>query len=78
MSQCFDNFMAQASLINLNEYFCGQIEFNLHPACDALYHIKNATSTNPFQMKTIDDNVAFLEYTSPSSIMTPSENDLLL
>ena len=39
MSQWFDDFMAQASLINLNEYLCGQIEFNLHPACDSLYHI---------------------------------------
>jgi hypothetical protein len=26
-------------------------------------------------MKTIDDNIAFLEYTSPSSIMIPSENE---
>jgi len=61
MSQWYDEFMAQASLINMTEFFTGQIEF---PACDALYHIKNATTTNPFNMKSVEDNIAFLKYPS--------------
>jgi len=73
MSQWFDEFMAQASLINMHEFFAGQIEFQLHPACDALYHIKNATINSPFSMKSVEENIAFLEYTSPSSITVPAD-----
>jgi len=72
MSQWYDELMAQASLINMNEFFAGQIEYHLHPACDALYHIKNATTTSPFSMKSVEDNIAFPEYTSPSSITFPA------
>ena len=54
--------------------FTGRIEFQIHPACDALYHIKNATTTNPFKMKSAKDNIWFLEHTSPSSITFPAEN----
>ena len=60
--------MAQASHISMTEYFTGQIEFQIHPACDALYRIKNAMSGNPFQMKSVEDNVSFVECSSPSSI----------
>jgi len=73
MSQWYDELMAQASLINMNEFFQGQIKFQIHPACDALYHIKNATTTSPFNMKSVEDNIAFLEYTSPSSITVPAD-----
>ena len=64
----FDEFLAQALLINMHEYFAGQVNFILHPACDAMHHIKFSTSTSPFQMKAVDDNIAFLECTSPTSI----------
>ena len=57
----------------MNEFFAGQIEFQLHPACDALYHIKNTTPTSPFSMKSVEENIAFLEYTSPSSITVPAD-----
>ena len=54
MSQWYDEFMAQASLINMTEFFTSQIEFQIHPACDALYHIKNASPANPFNMKSVE------------------------
>ena len=57
MSQRYDEFMTQASLINMTEFFTGQIEFQIHPACDALYHIKNATTNNPFNIKSVEDNI---------------------
>jgi len=58
----------------MNEFFASQIEFQLHPACDALYHIKHASSASPFTMKSVEENIAFLEYTSPSSITVPVDN----
>ena len=74
MSHWFEELMAQASLINMNEFFTGQIDFQLHPACDALYHIKHASSASPFTMKSVEEKIAFLEYTSPSSITVPVNN----
>jgi len=49
----------------------GQVTFLLHPTCDALYHINN--SSIPFQMKNAEENIAFLEYTSPTIITEPSQ-----
>ena len=72
MSQWYHELMT--SLINMNEFFTGQIEFHLHPACDDLYHIKNTTTTSPFSMKSVEDNTAFLEYISPSSVAIQADN----
>ena len=33
-----------------------------------------STSSSPFQMESVDDNIAFLEYTSPTSIGEPSSS----
>ena len=52
--------------------FAGQVSFILHPACDAMNHIKLSTSSSPIQTKSVDDNNAFLECTSPISMMEPS------
>jgi hypothetical protein len=71
MSRWFEEFISQALLINMHEYFYGQIEFALHPACDALYHLRFASTANPFHLKAVDDNIAFLEYTSPTTIANP-------
>ena len=37
--------------------------FHLHPACDAMFHLKRPSSTSPFNMKIVEENVIFLEYT---------------
>ena len=71
ISVWFEEFLAQALLINMHEYFAGQITFLLHPICDALYHINN--SFIPFQMKNVEENIAFLEYTSSTNITEPSQ-----
>jgi len=71
ISLWFEEFLAQALLINMHEFFAGQITFLLHPTCDALYHINN--SSIPFQMKNVEENIAFLEYTSPTIITEPSQ-----
>jgi len=65
-------FYAQALLINMYEYFSGQVCFNLHPACDAMFHLKRSSSASPFNMKIVEENVVFLEYTSPTSIVKSS------
>ena len=75
MSRWYEDFMSQALLINMHEYFYGQIEFALLPACDALYHLRFASPANPFQMKAVDDNISFLEYTSPTTIENPVQSD---
>ena len=59
-------------LINMHEFFTGKVIFALHNACDAKYHIDNSTSLIPFQMKNVEENVEFLENTSPTSIVNPS------
>ena len=35
ISLWFDEFLAQALLINMHEFFAGQVIFLLHPTCDA-------------------------------------------
>ena len=67
-----DEFLAQALLINMHDFFAGQVNCILHPACDAMHHIKFSTSNSPFQMKSVDDNIAFLDCSSPTSIGEPS------
>ena len=59
----------------MHEYFSGQIVFELHPACDAMYYIQNSSTAVPFQMRQVEENISFLEYTSPSHLETPSLND---
>jgi len=49
----YDEFTAQVSLIYMTDFFTAQIESQIHPTCDALYHMKHATSGNPFPLKTI-------------------------
>ena len=56
----------------MHEYFSCQVCFNLHPACDAIFHLKRSSSTSPFNMKIVKENVIFLEYTSPTSIVNLS------
>ena len=53
----------------MHEYFSGQVCFQLHPACDAMFHLKRSSSASPFHMKIVEENVIFLEYTSPTSIV---------
>jgi len=48
----------------MTEYFTGPVIFALHPACDAQYQS---------QSKNVEENVAYLKYTSPSSIINPSK-----
>jgi hypothetical protein len=67
-----DAFYAQSLLINMHEYFSGQVCFHLHPACDAMFHLKSSSSTSPFHMKIVEENIIFLEYTSPTSIVQSS------
>jgi len=62
-------------LINMHEYFTGRVVFALHDACDAQYHLDQSTIHSPFQMKNVEENVQYLEYTSPTSptsLVTPS------
>jgi len=56
----------------MHEYFSGQVCFNLHPACDAMFHLKKSSSASPFNMKIVEENVVFLAYTSPTSIVKSS------
>jgi len=68
--------LAQALFINMHEYFSGQIVFELHPACDTMYHIQNSSTTAPFQMRKVEENISVLdEYTSPTTLDVPSQND---
>jgi len=55
-----------------HEYLIGQVVFALHPVCDAKYHLENSSLNAPFQMKNLEENVSYLEYTSPTSIINPS------
>jgi hypothetical protein len=71
----FDDFLAQALLVNMHEYFAGQIIFQLHPLCDAQFYLRQATVANPFQLKNVTDNIEYLEFTSPSNILHPSQLD---
>jgi hypothetical protein len=75
ISQWFDDFLAQALLINMHEYFSGRVIFQLHPLCEVTYYHTNATLHQPFSLKTVTDNVAYLEFTSPSHILASSTND---
>jgi hypothetical protein len=74
LAQWHEDLLAQALLLNMHEYFSGQIVFAIHPACDAMYHIQHASAA-PFQMKVVKDNIRFLENTSPSTLVFPSSND---
>ena len=55
----FDDFYAQALLINKHEYFSGQVSFQLHSACDAMIHLKKKFFTHPFNMKVGEENIVF-------------------
>ena len=50
----------------MHEVFTGRVIFAIHDGCDAKY--LNSTSSFPFQMKNMEENVQFLEYTSPTTI----------
>ena len=50
----------------------GRVIFAIHDACDAKYHLDNGSLSFPFQMKNVKENVQFLEYTSPTTIVNPS------
>ena len=75
LAQWYEDLMAQALLINMHEYFSGQIIFELHPACDAMFYIQNSSTAVPFQMRQLEENISFLEYTSSSTLDNPSLND---
>ena len=75
LAQWYEDLMAQALLINMHEYFSGQIIFELHPACDAMFYIQNSSTAAPFQMRQLEENISFLEYTSSSTLDNPSLND---
>jgi len=74
LAEWFDKFMAQAVLINMNEYFCGQVDFILHPLCDASYHITHIQTGFPFEMKHLLKNASYLEHVSPSNMVSKSTN----
>ena len=44
----YEDLMAQALLINMHEYFSGQVIFELHPACDAMFYVQNSSAAVPF------------------------------
>jgi len=50
ISMWLNDFNAQALLLNTHEYFSGQVCFQLHPTCDAMFHLKKPSSTSPFNM----------------------------
>ena len=66
------HFNQVSLLINMHEYFSGQVCFHSHPACDAMFHLKRSSSTSPFHMKIVEENTTFLEYTTPKSIVQSS------
>jgi hypothetical protein len=72
LAQWYEDLMAQALLINMHEYFSGQVIFELHPVCDAMFYIQNSST---FQMRQVEENISFLEYTSPSNLEHPSLNE---
>ena len=39
LAQWYEDLIAQALLINMHEYFSGQVIFQLHPACDAMFYM---------------------------------------
>ena len=55
MAQWYEALMAQALLINMHEYFSGQVIFQLHPVCDAMYYIENSSTGAPFQMRQVEE-----------------------
>jgi hypothetical protein len=71
----YNQIMDKAGLINMHEYFCDQVTFKLHPLCDADFHRqyhRRMGTPDLFSMKNVDENVSYLEYTSPSTIIIPS------
>ena len=40
-----------------------------------MYYIRNSSTAVPFQMRQVEENISFLEYTSPSHLEEPSLND---
>ena len=75
MAQWYEDLMAQALLFNMHENFSGQVLFQLHPACDAMYYIENSSTSAPFQMRQVEENISFLEYTFQPNLENPSPND---
>jgi len=75
LAQWYEDVMGQALLINMHEYFSGQIIFELHPVCDAMFYIQNSSTAVPLQMRQVEKNISFLEYSSPSHLENPSLND---
>ena len=57
----------------MNDYFIGQIVFAIHPACNAKYHLDNSSLSSPFLMKSVEENLSYLEHTSLTSIINPSK-----
>ena len=72
LAKWYEDVMAQALLINMHEYFSGQVIFQLHPACDAMFYIQNSTTSALFRMRQVEENISVLEYTSPSHLEDPS------
>ena len=62
IAQWFDKVLEHAMLINIHEYFTGQIGFELNDACDARFHLAKSSQSISFQMQNIEENVAFLEF----------------
>ena len=42
---------------------------------DAMFYIQNSSTAVPFQMRQLEENISFLEYTSPSHLENPYLND---
>jgi len=65
-------FIAQILLIN-TRVFAGQVRLHLHPACDTVFHLKMLSSSCPFQMKLVVENIAFWS----THLLLPSLNYLI-
>jgi len=65
------NITCSVLLINIHEYFSDQVCFHLHPACDAMFHLKRSSSASPFHMKVVEDNIAFFSTTVIQSSNLP-------
>jgi hypothetical protein len=58
LAHWYEDLMTQALLINMHEYISGQVIFQLHPACDAMYYIRNSSTAVPFQMRQVEENTS--------------------
>ena len=59
-------------LINMHEYFTVRVIFALNDACDAQDHLDQNTSHFSFEMKNVEENVQYVEYTSSTSLVNSS------